>query len=185
VRAGDSIEETLREAEAIGASEVLPSDPKSNSGSLTRRPPIEKEPHNVHPAVREKAGDGGLESCGIPSSGGNASTGLPIVDDVRSLPSLWPLRQRRHAVIACVDEPAAYEAARDVFAALRAELIVENEPGPLSRALGRPSVTVADRFGSVGFRSAQMEITRIVQELEGFELACPECGPQAWGDPSR
>jgi hypothetical protein len=108
-----------------------------------------------------------------------------MVDDVRSLPSLWPLRQRRHAVIVCVDEPAAYEAARDVFAALRAELVVESEPGPLSRALGRPSVTVADRFGSIGFRSAQMGIARIVQELEGFELACPECGPQAWGDPSR
>lgn len=108
-----------------------------------------------------------------------------MVDDVRSLPALWPLRQRRHAVIVCVDDPAAYEAARDVFAALRAELIVEREPGPLSRALGRPSVTVADRFGSIGFRAAQMGIARIVQELEHFELACPECGPQAWGDPTR
>jgi hypothetical protein len=121
----------------------------------------------------------------IRSSSGNGVGALPLADDVRSLPSLWPLRQRRHAVIVCVDDPAAYEAARDVFAALRAELVVESEPGPLSRALGRPSVTVADRFGSIGFRSAQMGIARIVQELEGFELACPECGPQAWGDPSR
>jgi hypothetical protein len=119
------------------------------------------------------------------SSNGEGVQALPIVDDVRSLPSLWPLRQRRHAVIVCVDDPAAYEAARDLFAALRAELVVESEPGPLSRALGRPSVTVADRFGSIGFRSAQMGIARIMQELEGFELACPECGPQAWGDPSR
>jgi hypothetical protein len=118
-------------------------------------------------------------------STGNEVDGLRMIDDVRSLPPLWPLRQRRHAVIVCVDEPATYEAARDVFAALRAELVVESEPGPLSRALGRPSVTVADRFGSVGFRSAQMGIDRIVQELEGFELACPECGPQAWGDPTR
>jgi hypothetical protein len=108
-----------------------------------------------------------------------------MVDDVRSLPSLSPRRQCRHAVIVCVDDPAAYEAARDVFADLRAELVVESEPGPLLRALGRPSVTVADRFGSIGFRSAQVEIARIMQELEGFELACPECGPQAWGDPSR
>jgi hypothetical protein len=107
------------------------------------------------------------------------------VDDVRSLPSLWPLRQRRHAVIVCLDDAAAYEAQRDVFATMRADLIVESEPGPLSRALGRPSVTVADRYGSIGSRSAQMGIARIVQELEGFELACPECGPQAWGDPSR
>jgi hypothetical protein len=121
----------------------------------------------------------------IRSSNGNGVHALPLMDDVRSLPSLWPLRQRRHAVIVCVDDPAAYDAARGVFEALRAELVVESEPGPLSRALGRPSVTVADRFGSVGFRSAQMGIDRIVQELDGFELACPECGPQAWGDPSR
>jgi hypothetical protein len=119
------------------------------------------------------------------SSNGDGLQALPIAEDVRSLPLLWPLRQRRHAVIVCLDEPAPYEAARNVFAALRAELVVESEFGPLSRALGRPSVTVADRFGSIGFRSAQMGIARIVQELEGFELACPECGPQAWGDPSR
>ena len=119
------------------------------------------------------------------SSNGEGVQALPIVDDVRFLPSLWPLRQRRHAVIVCVDEPAAYEATRDVFTALRAELIVESEPGPISQAPGRPSVTVADRFGSVGFRAAQIGIARIVQELEGFELACPECGTQAWGDPSR
>jgi hypothetical protein len=119
------------------------------------------------------------------SSNRNGVQVLPFVEDIRSLPSLWPLRQRRHAVIVCVDEPAAYEAARDLFAPLRAELVVESEPGPLSRALGRPSVTVADRFGSIGFRAAQMGTARIVQELEGFELACPECGPQAWGDPTR
>lgn len=118
-------------------------------------------------------------------SNGDEVDGLRIVDDVRSLPPLWPLRQRRHAVIVCADDTAAYEAARDVFAALRAELVVEPEPGPISQVLGRPSVTVADRFGSVGFRSAEAGIARIVQQLEGFELACPECGPQAWGDPSR
>jgi hypothetical protein len=56
------------------------------------------------------------------SSDRNGVRALPIVDDVRSLPSLWPLRQRHHAVIVCVDDPAAYEAARHVFAALRAEL---------------------------------------------------------------
>jgi hypothetical protein len=60
---------------------------------------------------------------------GNGVGALPMVDDVRSLPSLSPLRQCRHAVIVCVDDPAAYEAARDVFADLRAELVVESEPG--------------------------------------------------------
>lgn len=110
---------------------------------------------------------------------------LPPVEDVRSLPSLWPLRQRRHAVIVCIDDPTAYEAARHDFAALNAELVVERTPGPLSRALGRPSVTVADRFGSIGLRAANTGNDRILQELEGFELARPEWGPQAWGDPSR
>ena len=37
------------------------------------------------------------------------------------------------------------------FAGLNAELVTETSSGPISRALGRPSVTVADRFGSVGF----------------------------------
>jgi hypothetical protein len=107
------------------------------------------------------------------------------MDDVRSLSPLWHLRQRRHAVIACVDDPAEYVAARRQFAEMNAELVVEATVGPLSRALGRPSVTVADRFGSIGFRAPRAAVDRIVRELEAFELACPECGPQAWGDPGR
>jgi hypothetical protein len=107
------------------------------------------------------------------------------MDDVRSLAPLWPLRQRRHAVIVCVDDPAEYVAASADIAALNGELVVEPAFGPLARALGRPSVTVADRFGSIGFRAPRASVERILRELEGFELACPECGPQAWGDPGR
>lgn len=70
------------------------------------------------------------------------------VHDVRSLAPLWPLRQRRHAVIVCLDDPTEYEAARSRFEELNGELIVEQTAGSLSNALGRPSVTVADRFGS-------------------------------------
>jgi hypothetical protein len=71
---------------------------------------------------------------------GNGVGALPMVDDVRSLPSLSPRRQCRHAVIVCVDDPAAYEAARDVFADLRAELVVESEPGPFcERSADHPS----------------------------------------------
>ncbi len=66
---------------------------------------------------------------------------------------------------------------------LNAELLVERSPGPLSAALGRPSVTVADRFGSVGFSAREAGLADVVAELEAIELACPECGPQAWGDP--
>ncbi len=107
------------------------------------------------------------------------------MDNVRSLAPLWPLRQRRHVVIVCRDDAGDYEAAREDFAARNAELVIEPSSGPLSRALGRPSVTVADRYGSIGFRAPGATVDRIVRELEGFELACPECGPQAWGDPGR
>ncbi|HXF98452.1 MAG TPA: hypothetical protein VNJ46_07570 [Gaiellaceae bacterium] len=110
---------------------------------------------------------------------------LQPVDDVRSLVPLWPLRQRRHAVVVCSDETGEYEAARERFAQLGAELVVERRPGPLSQALGRPSVTVADRYGSVGLRARRAGVAEILHRLEAFELECPECGPYAWGDPRR
>jgi hypothetical protein len=105
------------------------------------------------------------------------------VENVRGLEPLWPLRQRRHAVIACVDDAAELERARDALAGLRAELVVEQEAGSPSAALGRPSVTVAGRFGRIGWRGAEIDVERVLTELEAFELACPECGPHAWGDP--
>ena len=105
------------------------------------------------------------------------------MDDVRALEPLWPLRQRRNVVIACVDDPAPLEALGAELAELRAELVVEREPGPLSRALGRPSVTVASKFGRIGWRSDAIAREPVLEALEAFELACPECGPQAWGDP--
>ena len=103
--------------------------------------------------------------------------------NVRALEPLWHLRQRRHVVVACMDDPAELEAARAEITALRAELVVEPAPGPLSAALGRPSVTVASRFGRVGWRGEYVDVARVLEALEAFELACPECGPQAWGDP--
>ncbi len=105
------------------------------------------------------------------------------VEDVRSLPALWPLRQRRHVVIVCLQDSRVYEDARREIEARGAELVVEREPGPLSAVLGRPAVVVADRFGTVGFRGERPAVGRVLAELEAFELACPECGPQAWGDP--
>jgi hypothetical protein len=106
-----------------------------------------------------------------------------VVSDVRSLEPLWPLRQRRHVVIACGVDAAPLEGVRAELDDLRAELIVERDVGPLSAALGRPSVTVASRFGRVAWQGAEADVPRILAELETFELACPECGPQAWGDP--
>jgi len=105
------------------------------------------------------------------------------VQNVRDLPALWPYRQRRHLVVACLDEARSLEMLRPQIEALGAALVVEREPGPLSGRLGRPSVTVADRFGTIGVKAAQIPSERILAELEAFELACPECGPQAWGNP--
>ena len=105
------------------------------------------------------------------------------MDNVRAPEPLWHLRQRRHAVIACVDDPAELEALHDELSGLGAELVVERAPGPLSRALGRPSVTVASKFGRIGWRGEYARRERVLEALETFELACPECGPQAWGDP--
>jgi hypothetical protein len=104
-------------------------------------------------------------------------------EHVRDLAPLWPFRQRRHVVVACLDDPSPLESARPLFDELRAELVVESDPGPLSSALGRPSVTVASRFGRVGWQAGEPDLGRISEALETFELACPECGPQAWGDP--
>ena len=105
------------------------------------------------------------------------------MDNVRGLEPLWPLRQRRNVVVACLDDARELEAARRALDELGAELVVEREEGPLSRALGRPSVTVASRFGRIGYRADSASVERVLAELETFELACPECGPQAWGDP--
>ncbi len=103
--------------------------------------------------------------------------------DVRSLPALWSLRQRRHVVAVCLDDPDEYERASEEVAARGGELVVERAPGPVSAALGRPSVVVADRFGTIGLHAARPSVERVLTELESFDLACPECGPQAWGDP--
>jgi hypothetical protein len=105
------------------------------------------------------------------------------VEDVRSVVELWPYRQRRHVVVACLDEAAQLEAAVPEIEGLRATLLVEREPGPLSAALGRPSVTVASRYGRVGLRGRSAALGEVLETLEVFELSCPECGPQAWGDP--
>lgn len=105
------------------------------------------------------------------------------MENVRALEPLWHLRQRRHAVIACVDDARELEQAREALAELRAELVVERVPGSLSAALGRPSITVASRFGRIGWRGEAASVEHVLSELESFELACPECGPQAWGDP--
>ena len=102
---------------------------------------------------------------------------------VRDVQALWPYRQRSHLVIACLEDPGEFEAARAEIEALGATLLLERTPGPLSARLGRPSVVVADRFGTVALAATHARAGRVLAELESFALSCPECGPQAWGDP--
>jgi hypothetical protein len=102
---------------------------------------------------------------------------------VRDLPALWPYRQRAHLVIACLDDPRELEAIRPEIEELGAVLVVEREAGPLSSRFGRPSVVVADRFGTVALSAPAASGEQVLEDLESFALSCPECGPQAWGDP--
>lgn len=103
--------------------------------------------------------------------------------NVRSIPALWHLRQRRNAVIVCRDDPREYEALRDRLGDLEAELVVEHQPGALSEALGRPSVTVVDRYGTVGLKAEHPSPARVLTQLEAFEMFCSECTVPLWEDP--
>jgi hypothetical protein len=98
--------------------------------------------------------------------------------NLRAIPALQHLRQRRNAVVVCSDDPEPYEAARSAFDRLNAELIVERAPGPLSSVLDRPSVTVCDRHLEVALHERAPSLERVIAELELLEMSCPEC-PQA------
>jgi hypothetical protein len=83
--------------------------------------------------------------------------------NVRSIPALWSLRQRRNAV----DDPQEYEALRDRLADLETELVVEQDAGLLSEALGRPSVTVIDRSGMVGLQDEHPSVEQVLNPARG------------------
>ena len=103
--------------------------------------------------------------------------------NVRSIPALWHLRQRRNAVIVCRDHPQEYEPILHRLRDLETELIVEQHPGVLSEALGRPSVTVIDRYGTIGLKEQHPSVERVLTQLEAFEMFCPECTVPLWVDP--
>jgi hypothetical protein len=104
--------------------------------------------------------------------------------NVRSIPALWSLRQRRNAVIVCRDDPQEYEALRDRLADLETELVVEHDAAVLSEALGRPSVTVIDRYGTIGLKEQHPSLERVLTQLEAFEMFCSECTVPVWVDPA-
>lgn len=97
---------------------------------------------------------------------------------LRDISELRKLRGRRPAVLVLMDDPSDYEAVRDELAELGAELVVETSPGPLSERLGRPSVTVCDRYLDVELADERPDPAEVVESVRAAEWRCEEC-PQA------
>lgn len=53
----------------------------------------------------------------------------------------------------------------------------------LSKALGRSSVTVIDRYGTVGLQDEHPSVDQVLTQLETFEMFCSECTVPLWTDP--
>jgi hypothetical protein len=106
---------------------------------------------------------------------------MTTVEHLRGIPALRPLRGRHPAVVVCLDDPAAFEQRADELSRLDARLVVEPAPGPLSARLGRPSVTVADRFLEVSLHGADVTPDEAVANVRWLEMRCEEC-PQSGVD---
>lgn len=98
--------------------------------------------------------------------------------NLRSLPALRRFYGRSPAVVVCQDDPAEMEAIRGEVEALHSDMVVEREPGPLSAALGRPSVTVCDRYLDVSLHAERPSTGAVLAALQRAEFRCEEC-PQA------
>jgi hypothetical protein len=103
---------------------------------------------------------------------------MSTIEHLRGIPALRPLRGRHPAVVVCLDDPAPYEQRAEELAALDAKLVVEREPGDLSARLGRPSVTVCDRFLEVELHGADVSPDVAVKTVRWLESRCEEC-PQS------
>ncbi|HTN24317.1 MAG TPA: hypothetical protein VL120_10050 [Solirubrobacteraceae bacterium] len=100
---------------------------------------------------------------------------------LRGIAALRPLRGRHPAVVVCLDDPAHFEARAAELAALDGRLVVEREPGDLSARLGRPSVTVCDRFLEIELHAAHISPEEAVKTVRWLESRCEEC-PQSGVD---
>jgi hypothetical protein len=107
--------------------------------------------------------------------------GMNTISHLRGIPALRHLRGRHPAVVVCLDDPAPFERRAEELAALEAELVVEREPGDLSARLGRPSVTVADRYLEVELHGAAIAPEDAVKTVRWLESRCEEC-PQSHVD---
>ena len=103
---------------------------------------------------------------------------MTAVQHLRGIPALRSLRGHHPAVVVCLDDPTAYESRAGELEALDARLVVESEPGPLSERLGRPSVTVCDRFLEVALHVPELAPEDAVETVRWLESRCEEC-PQA------
>jgi len=100
------------------------------------------------------------------------------IENLRGIPSLRGLRGFHPLVVACVDDASGWEEREDELEALDARLVVEREPGPLSARLGRPSVTVCDRYLEVALHGAEITPDEAATIVRWLEMRCEEC-PQA------
>jgi hypothetical protein len=103
------------------------------------------------------------------------------LEHLRDIPSLRPLRGRHPVVVVCLDDSTDYELCRDELEDLDARLVVEHEPGLLSARLGRPSVTVCDRFLGVALHDEDVAPEEAVKLVRWLEMRCEEC-PQSGVD---
>jgi hypothetical protein len=106
---------------------------------------------------------------------------MKAVEHLRGIPALRALRGHHPAVVVCLDEPAPFEQRGAELAALDAKLVVEREPGDLSARLGRPSVTVADRWLEVALHTEHASPDEVVTMVRWLEMRCEEC-PQSGVD---
>ncbi len=103
------------------------------------------------------------------------------ITHLRGIAALRPLRGRHPAVVVCLDDPAPFQSRREELTALDAKLIVEREPGELSARLGRPSVTVTDRYLEVALHGPDLAAGDVVDHVRWLEIRCEEC-PQSGVD---
>ena len=103
------------------------------------------------------------------------------ITHLRGIPALRALRGHHPAVIVCLDDPAAFEQRTAELESLDARLVVEREPGPLSARLGRPSVTISDRYLEVALHAEDVAPEEAVRTVRLLEIRCEEC-PQSGVD---
>ena len=106
---------------------------------------------------------------------------MTTVQHLRGIPALRSLRGHHPAVVVCRDDATPYEERAAELEQLDARLVVESEPGPLSARLGRPSVTVADRFLEVELHAEHIAPEEVVATVRWLESRCEEC-PQSGVD---